>query len=345
MKGVLLVNIGTPDTPEPKNVAKYLRQFLMDEEVMNIPYLLRWFLVNGIIVPFRRHHSARLYKSIWMDGDSPLRLHLAELTHLVKSFTLDKKIIVRYGMRYGNPSLSERIDKMHQKGVKDLLVILLYPQQTGSTVLSSFKYVEDTIQNKHYDINSSYIYAFYQDELYQECILKSVKESLFDSEKHSRLLFTYHGVPISHLPCPKQVANRCNDNWYGCIWKGEKYENCYRYQCYKSTEELAEKLDLQANSYETVFQSRLGKGTWLKPYFSERLQELPAENVKDIAVIAPSFTQDCLETLHEIKTEGQAIFRQAGGKEYVYIPCLNDNEDWAFVISQWINCWSYNSKY
>lgn len=345
MKGVLLVNIGTPDTAQTKDVAKYLRQFLMDEEVLKLPYPLRWMFVNGIIVPFRAHKSAKLYETIWKNGDSPLRLHLAELTHLVKSFTIDKKIVIRYGMRYGKPSLSESIDKMHAKGVKDLLVILLFPQQTGSTVFSSFKHIEGTIQGKKYEMNSSYIYAFYQDEFYQDCIVKTIEESLYSKDEYDRLLFAYHGVPLSHLPCPRSIAQKCNEKWYGCIWKGEKYENCYRYQCYRSTKLIAEKLELQSSRYETVFQSRLGKGAWLKPYLSKRLQQLPIENAKDIAIIAPSFTQDCLETLHEIKNEGQNIFREAGGNHFLYIPSLNDNEDWAFVISQWINSWSYNSKY
>ncbi|MGL4779227.1 MAG: ferrochelatase [Bacteroidales bacterium] len=345
MKGVLLVNIGTPDSPQPKDVAKYLRQFLMDEEVIKLPYPLRWLLVNGIIVPFRSHKSAALYESIWADNDSPLRLHLAELTHLIKSFTSNKKIVIRYGMRYGQPSLEKTIDQMYAKGVKDLLVILLFPQQTGSTVFSSFKHIEDLIQDKKYDINSSYIYAFYQDEFYQNCLVKSITDSLYNKNEYAKLLFTYHGTPLSHLPCPQNIAYKCNEKWYGCIWKGARYENCYRYQCYESTKKIIEKLDLKSTEYETVFQSRLGKGSWLKPYLNNRLKELPTEDIRDIAIIAPSFTQDCLETLYEIKKEGQMIFQEAGGNRFLYLPCLNDNEDWAFVISQWINCWSYNSKY
>ncbi|MGL5789991.1 MAG: ferrochelatase [Bacteroidales bacterium] len=345
MKGVLLVNIGTPDSPKSKDVAKYLKQFLMDEEVIRLPYPLRWLLVNGIIVPFRSQKSAKLYQSIWENNNSPLRLHLAELTHLVKSFTVDKKIVIRYAMRYGQPTLEECIDKMHAKGINDLLVILMFPQQTGSTVFSSFKYIEDLISTKKYNIESSYIYAFYQDEFYQDCLVKSINNSLYDKENYNKLLFTYHGVPLSHLPCPHSIAHKCNEKWYGCIWKGERHENCYRYQCYETTKKITDKLDLSSTEYETVFQSRLGKSSWLKPYLNSRLKELPEENIRDIAIIAPSFTQDCLETLHEIKKEGQTVFQKAGGNNYLYIPCLNDDEDWAFVISQWINCWSYNSKY
>lgn len=343
MKAVVFINIGSPDFPEPKAVGKYLRQFLMDKYVMNIPLPIRYLLVNGIIVPFRKNHSAALYQSIWTTEGSPLKVIQNQLMDSVRKLVSSEEVIITQAMRYANPSIENTIRDLAEKNVTDLLFILLYPQNTASTVKTAKEEILKNLNKCLPSANSTFIDSFYENPDYLSCIASSVKEAMAGIQESPKLIFTYHGIPVTHLPCPSETARKCNAEWNGCIWHNPEHKTCYRYQCFRTTEILADILQLKPDSYKHFFQSRLGKGEWLKPYLCEEIKQLPANGIKKVMMIAPSFIIDCLETNYEIREETKNIFLKHGGSDFFYVSCLNDRPDWSFVISQWIKCWLNNS--
>lgn len=342
MKGVVLVNIGSPDAPDSRSAASYLRQFLMDGEVMRMPYLFRHLLVNGIIVPFRKNHTASLYQEVWTTEGAPLKVYQNRLALKLTKLTDPEQVFITQAMRYGQPDINHALSDLKERGITEILFILLYPQNTGSTVASARKAITKAIQHQYSEASFSFIDSFYDNKDYQSCLINEIQETQAKNPDYDKLLFTYHGVPISHLPCPGALAKKCNAGWTGCLWKDKAHQSCYRYQCYQQTVQICQSAGFETEKTEVVFQSRLGKGEWLKPYLSERIVELPAEGTTKVAVIAPSFPVDCLETLHEIKEEAKKSFFESGGSSFLYISCLNDREEWCNVLSHWINCWLNN---
>ena len=327
-----MVNIGSPASPRKKEVASYLRRFLSDGCVMRMPWLIRKILVNCIIVPSRASHSASLYERIW-DGESfPLIRNTEKFERKVRE-RLRKSghdTMVRTAMRYGSPSIKDTVKEMAAAGVTELLLIPLYPHFAISTVVSTVNETKRALK-RHKRVRLDIYPPFYDLPAYVDVMASRMREA------DGMTIFSFHGLPLSHMPCDGKCAEECNETkWRGCIDK-KRHDDCYRLQCYEGAAAIASKAGI--DDYEVAFQSRLGHGMWLKPALDDTMARLRDENVKALSVVAPSFTADCLETLWEIDAQAREIFESSGG-ELHYIPCLNDDDRWCDALAGEIASWS-----
>ncbi|MFV0148197.1 ferrochelatase [Empedobacter falsenii] len=325
-KGILLVNLGSPDSTEVEDVRRYLREFLMDGKVIDSPWLIRKMIVELFILPKRPIQSAEAYKKIWTKDGSPLIIYSKILQQKVQE-QLD--FPVGLAMRYKNPSIEFGLQELYDKGVRDILVVPLYPQYTMSTTETVADKVLEVQKKKFKDVKVNFLKAFYKHPDYIKVLGDSIKENL--PENYDKLLFSYHGIPERHDKKALRAA------------KVSKLPiETYRNQCLETTELVAEYLQLPKDKYYTSFQSRLGKDPWIKPYTDETLEHFPEEGVKNLAVCTPAFVADCLETLEEISMEGKEEFLKAGGEQFTYIPCLNDRQDWIDTLVKWFQGWENN---
>lgn len=313
--GILLANLGTPDAPTAKALRPYLRQFLSDRRIVEIPRLIWWLILNCIILVVRPRKSTEKYASVWTKEGSPLLMHAQKQATLLRGFLGQKiksPVAVELGMSYGNPSMASAIEKLKAQHCDRILVFPLYPQYAASSTASALDAVWRVLLKtrnmpairtiKHYHDHPAYIAALAQ----------SVREHWrINGGKPSKLVMSFHGVPKFHL---------MNGDPYHC-------------ECYKTARLLAEALELSKDEYMVAFQSRFGKQEWLKPYLANTLEDLGKAQTKRIDVICPGFSSDCLETLEEIAMEGKHIFQSHGGGEYHYIPALNENEAWIHAMS------------
>lgn len=334
MKGILLVNLGSPESPKPKDVKKYLGEFLMDERVIDIPYVFRWLLVKGIIVNTRAKKSAAAYQKIWTKEGSPLVVISQKMTDRLKDVL---NCPVELGMRYGAPSIKKGLEKLYEQGVNEVLMIPLYPQfamSTTETVIEKAKEVIGQFEGMTMEV----LPAFYKDESYLTAISKQM-ESEITNEDYDYFLFSYHGLPERHIKKSDVTQSHCKIDASCCQTPSEAHEFCYRHQAYKSTAEIAKRLGLKEGRYSTSFQSRLGRDPWLQPYTDETLVNLAKNGKKNIKVVAPSFVADCLETLEEMDMENREVFLESGGEKYQFISCLNENKNWIDVLKKWSVEW------
>lgn len=321
--GVLLINLGTPDNPSVKAVRKYLREFLMDERIIDLPFYKRWLLVNLIIVPFRASKSARSYAKLWDTHGSPLLAHSLAINEKLQK-ALGKDWFVVLSMRYGKPGISNALDKIISQKVKRIIVLPLFPQYAPATTGSALKAVINCINERKDAPAISYIKYFFDHQLYIKALVAQGKDYL-EHEKYDHVLFSFHGLPerqiLKNAPGPE-----CNLSSTCCTTFHNGNELCYRAQCYATARLLAKSLSLTSDDYTISFQSRLGKGSWLKPYTSEKAGELPDKGKKRVLVFSPSFTVDCLETTIELGQEYKDIFIAAGGKRWDVVRSLNDGK-------------------
>src|SRR5688572_27382144 len=323
--GVLLTNIGTPDEPTPEALARYLRQFLMDEYVLDMPFIKRWLLVNRVIVPRRKHYSAEHYQQIQMEEGSPLlvytRRFAAGLAH-----ELSDDYAIEIGMRYGNPSIQAGLANLKKAGIDRIVAVPLYPQYTQSSFQTAVAETKKQAKKLGLIDKLKFVDPFYVDAGFIEAWAQIVREH-FETHSADHLLFSYHGVPVRHI---KQLdtAGHCQNNDTCCAQIGSANQNCYRAQCHATSRAVASNLDLKPDEFTTCFQSQFGKDEWIGPSFENLLVELPKRGIKSIAVACPSFVADCLETLEEIGIRGREEFREAGGEELTLIPCVNDHPLW-----------------
>lgn len=332
MQGVLLVNLGSPQSPEVKDVKRYLNQFLMDGNVIDIPYLLRLFLVRGIIVPKRSANSAKLYQKIWTEEGSPLIVNSKKLANKVKTKISTPLVLA---MRYGDPSVKSGLLELNDAGVNDVLVVPLYPQYARSTTQTVIDEVEKVKAKVFPHMKASYLSPFYNNDEYIKTLANSVGSKLKE-EKPDHLLFSYHGLPERHLKKADPTGSHCLQSNDCCSTPNEAHTTCYRHQCFKTTELVAKELGLKKEDYSISFQSRLGKDPWMQPYTTDKVKELADEGTKNLAVVTPAFVSDCLETIEEIGMEAKDEFIQAGGNHFTRIECINDNEDWADLLGTWL---------
>ena len=334
-KGVLLVNLGSPDSTDPKDVKKYLDEFLMDPRVIDVPYWARTLLVRGIILNSRPKKSAAAYKKIWWEEGSPL---------IVLSERVQKKVQenidfpVGLAMRYGSMTIQKGMQALVDQGVTDLLVIPLYPQFAMATTETINVKVEELRQAHFPMLNVTSLPAFYNKEHYIKVLANSIANGL-NGVDYEHLLFSYHGVPERHIRKSDITKSHCKIDGSCCNTPSKAHEFCYRHQCLETTKKVAEFLNLEPGTYSTSFQSRLGFDPWLRPYTDRTIEKLGLEGTKKMAIVTPAFVSDCLETLEEIAMEGEEIFHEVGGQDFTVIPCLNDNDDWAKLLSDWINEW------
>lgn len=335
-KGVLLVNLGSPDSPEPKDVKKYLGEFLMDERVIDVPLWARNLLVKGIILNTRPKASAAAYKKIWWEEGSPLIVISERLKSKVQK---QVDFPVALAMRYGSMTIKKGLQELVDKGVDEVFLIPLYPQFAMATTETILVLAED-IRKEHFpDLKISDLPAFYNDDDYIEVLSNSIKKNL-EGKNYDHLLFSYHGVPERHIRKRDITKSHCKIDGSCCVTPSPAHEFCYRHQCLEVTRLVAKKLNLKDNTYSSSFQSRLGFDPWLLPYTDRTIERLGKEGLKNMAIATPAFVSDCLETLEEIAMEGEEIFHEMGGKEFTTVPCLNDDDEWVALLAKWIKNWS-----
>ena len=334
-KGILLVNLGSPDSPEPKDVKKYLGEFLMDERVIDIPFIARAALVKGIILKTRPKASAKAYKKIWWDEGSPL-IVLSE--RLQKKLQKETTMPVALAMRYGSLTIKKGLQELVDKGVDEVLLFPLYPQFAMATTETITVLAEALRQEYFPNLKIESVPAFYNKPDYIEVLSNAIKQHL-EGKKYDHLLFSYHGVPERHIRKSDVTKSHCKIDGSCCVTPSKAHEFCYRHQCLEVTRLVGEKLKLKEGTFSTSFQSRLGFDPWLQPYTDRTIERLGKQGIKNMAIVTPAFVSDCLETLEEIAMEGEEIFHEMGGKEFTTIPCLNDDDAWVNLLSKWIHTW------
>ena len=336
MKGVLLVNLGSPKSPTPKDVKPYLEEFLMDERVIDVPKWFRSFLVKGIILKTRPKKSAKAYQKIWWEEGSPL-IVLSERLH--EKVVKKTSVPISLAMRYGQPSIALGLEELHQKEVDEVLIIPLYPQHAMATTETILVLAEEIRAAQYPKMCFTHLPAFYNHADYIRVLSHSIQEYLQD-KPWEHLLFSYHGVPERHIrksditKCHCKIDNSC------CQTKSDAHAYCYRHQCYETTRQVAEYLELRPGSFSTSFQSRLAGDKWLQPYTDKTVEKFAKTGTKNLAVVTPAFISDCLETLEEIGMEAKEDFKEKGGDEMHVVPCINDRDDWVNVLSRWIDEWA-----
>jgi len=322
--GVLIVNLGTPDSPKISDVRKYLREFLMDGRVIDIPFLPRWMLVNLIIAPFRAPKSAKVYGELWTENGSPLMFY-GQHTEKKLQELLGDDYVVKLGMRYQNPGIREALDQLSQNPLKKLIVLPLFPQYASATTGSVHQKVMDIVSGWNIIPEVRFLDAYFTHPLFIKAFVERAKETLKDKE-YDYMLFSYHGLP------ERQIYKGSFENYCQlgecCNTYHAKNRYCYRAQCYETSRILANELNIPIDKYKVVFQSRLGKDPWIQPYAEEVIRSLPAGGHKKVAVMVPSFVADCLETNIEVGKEFKEFFLDAGGGEWIFIESLNDSDTW-----------------
>ena len=327
--GVLLTNIGTPDEATPEAVGRYLREFLMDEYVLDMPFLKRWLLVNWIIVPRRKHDSAKHYQEIDTEDGSVLMFHSKRFAEGLSAELAkrDGDYVVEIGMRYGNPSISSGLSKLKASKVDRIVVLPLYPQYTQSSFVTAVVEAKKRAGELGIEDQLSFVDPFYDDAGFIKAWAQRVAEHVGDREL-DHVVFTYHGIPTRHIRKMDPSGRHCLGSPDCCAELGEVNQNCYRAQCFATSRAIAHELGLEADRHTTCFQSQFGRDEWIGPSLDDLLGELPGRGLKRVAILSPSFVADCLETVEEIGIRGREDFKQAGGEELILVPCLNSDPAW-----------------
>ena len=326
-----MINLGSPDSTSIKDVRKYLDEFLMDERVIGKSYWFRWFLVKVIILNTRPRKSAKAYKKIWWKEGSPLIVLSKRLFDKVTKLV---KFPVALAMRYGSISIFKGLKELDDKGVKNITVLPLYPHYAMSSYETVVEKVKDEVKTNFPHLKIKTVEPFYNDKKYIDLLCKKIKSTISKIE-YDHILFSYHGIPISHLKISDPTNSHCYKVKDCCNNHSDAHKFCYKHQVLETTELVIKKLKIDKNKYSNAFQSRLPNEAWLKPYTDDELVRLAKQGKKKLVIVTPAFVTDCLETLEEIAMEGKEEFLEAGGESYHYVPCLNDDDDWAKLISKW----------
>ena len=312
--GILLINLGTPDAPTPKSVRPYLKEFLSDPRVVEIPRLLWWPILNGIILNVRPKKSAAKYATIWTKEGSPLRVHTEKQAALLQGYLGERTnapLVVDFAMRYGNPSIPSVLRRLKEQNCQRILIVPMYPQYAASSSATAFDVVFDERQRMRNTPALRTIRNYHDHPGYIKALANNINEYWMKNDRPDKLVMSFHGVPRYTLE------------------RGDPY-HC---ECQKTGRLLAQQLGLKPDQYQVSFQSRFGKAEWIKPYTTATLEELGKKNTRRVDVVCPGFVADCLETLEEIAQEGKEDFQHAGGGEYHYIPCLNERNDWMHALT------------
>lgn len=309
--GVLLVNLGSPDAPTTSRVRRFLREFLGDPRVVNLPRSLWWVILNFFVLPFRPRKSAQAYRQIWTEKGSPLTLYTRQLSDKLADKIGSEQIRVDYAMRYGKPTLADKLHALKAQQVDQIVLLPLYPQYSSTTTASVYDAVDDVIRPWRHIPGLHFISDYHDNEAYIAALAESIKKFWHTHGRNELLLMSFHGLPA----------------------KLTEWGDPYYHQCQKTAALIAEHLALHENQWKLVFQSRFGKAEWLKPYCVEVLQDLPQQGCKEVDIVCPGFAVDCLETLEEIALANKELFLEAGGKSYRYIPALNDSDEHVEVVT------------
>ncbi|MDH5358220.1 MAG: ferrochelatase [Gammaproteobacteria bacterium] len=330
-RAVLLANLGSPDTPNTKAVRRYLNQFLMDRYVIQLPWVLRRLIVSLFVLPSRPKASAEAYQKVWLPEGSPLVVLSERLKDKLQTL-IDMPVAM--AMRYGNPSIESQILTLaKQPNLEEILLIPLYPHFADSTVTTCVEQTKAVIKKHQLALKLTVLPPFYEQPDYISALVNSAEPYL--EQPYDHILFSYHGLPESHITQLDKSGNHCLKLDDCCQRPHEAHKTCYRHQVLRTTQCFADKAKLSPDKYSVTFQSRLGRAKWLTPNTEDRLRELAASGAKNVLVICPAFVTDCLETLEEIELRGLEVFEQAGGDSLTLIPCLNDHPEWIEVLATW----------
>ena len=328
--GVLIVNLGTPSSPDTRSVRRYLKQFLSDPAVITLPGWARWLLLRLIILPFRSPKSAKAYRSIWTESGSPLLVYSQAFTEKLQQ-SLGDTVEVVLAMRYGEPSILSGLQQL--SACDEIIVIPMYPQFANATTQSTIDEVERCAQQLGVTERLQWIRDFYHQPGFAKAFASNIS-TVLAKDPTAYLLMSYHGLPKSHLPSACH-ARTCYQKTLPC----EDHDGmaaCYRVQCFHSSRAIAAVLGLNKEDYGVSFQSRLGTNAWIQPYTDKVLQSLFEKGVRRLAVACPAFVTDCIETLEEIEMELKEQWIEMGGESLSLIPCLNDSQGWVDTVSEWI---------
>jgi protoporphyrin/coproporphyrin ferrochelatase len=329
-KGLLLVNLGTPEAPEPGPVRRYLREFLSDPRVLDIHPVGRWMLLNLVILPFRPARSAEAYQKVWMKEGSPLLVHGRALASAVAG-KLAGEYEVELAMRYGNPSLPDAVRALRARGVSEFIVLPLYPQEATSSSSSTRARIYEVLEAA-WDVSPVKALPAFHDAPGFLDAFAAVARPVIAGARADHVLFSYHGLPERHMRKSDPSGQHCLASAGCCDVLTAVNRNCYRAQCFATTRALVERLGLPAGGYTTSFQSRLGRTPWVKPYTDLVLPELAQKGVRRLAVMCPAFVADCLETLEEIGLRAREQFLGCGGESLTLVPSLNAHPAWVDAV-------------
>ena len=320
--GVLMMNIGTPDEPSVDSVREYLREFLLDPDVIDIPAPLRHLIVRGIILRTRPRKIAPNYRSIWMEEGSPLRVYTQRMAS-----SLEEKIAIpcEVGMRYGNPSIEQALRNLRKRGVDRVLLAPLFPHHAQATTESSLKHAYKQLQKMQWYPETSELGHFENNPSFITPLKNSIRPHI-DEETH--LLFSYHGLPLSHIYRADKSGSHCQKVGECCSIPTEANSSCYAHHCTMTTLAVVEALGLSDKDWSQSYQSRIGPVKWLRPSTKEKVDQLVRQGIKNLVIVSPAFLADGLETLEELNMEIREQFMEAGGEEMHLVRCLNDNPDW-----------------
>jgi len=338
---VLLLNLGSPDSTSIPDVRRYLREFLWDERVLDTPAPLRWFVLNAFILPFRPKRTAAAYARVWTPAGSPLVATSRRVREKVQAGLGDSSdspgATVALAMRYGEPAIQRVVAELKNARPSRVLVIPLYPHYAMSSYETAAVLAAQELAAQLPGVPVDTFPPFFDDPAYLDALAESARpllEPAFD-----RVLFSYHGLPFRHLQKSDPSRAHCLSRPDCCDGCHPAHATCYRHQCLRATDLVAARLGLPREKYEVSFQSRLGRDPWLTPFTDHRLTALPAEGVKRLVVLCPSFVSDCLETLEEIAIEGRESFLHAGGESFTLVPCLNEHPAWIAFLRDKIRAW------
>jgi protoporphyrin/coproporphyrin ferrochelatase len=327
------MNLGSPDSTAVPEVRKYLNEFLTDKRVID-SWPVRNLLVRTVIVPARAPKSAEAYRTIWTRDGSPLVQITRELAQKLQERIPEP---VTIAMRYGNPSMAASYETLLKlnPGLEEVLAIPLYPHYAMSSYETAVEHAREVHQKKKYGFKLKFLPPFFRDPKYIHAMAENMRPYLQKGFDH--LLFSFHGIPERHLRKSDPTHSHCLQSPDCCSVDSIAHSTCYRHQCLQTMQAVVAELNIPKEKFSFSFQSRLLKDPWLKPYTDFRLQEMPAEGIKNLLVICPAFVSDCLETLEEIEIRGKESFLESGGKEYAMIPCLNTHPLWVQALAEWIS--------
>ncbi|MCE7061733.1 ferrochelatase [Dyadobacter sp. CY343] len=331
--GVLIVNLGTPDSPSVPDVRKYLREFLMDERVIDIPYLNRWFLINLIIAPFRAPKSAKVYKELWRPDGSPLKIYGYSVKEKLQK-ALGDEYVVELAMRYQSPSIEGALKELRKECFSEIIVVPFFPQYASASTGSVYKEVMRVVQDWEVLPEIRFVNRFLDHPKFIQGFADLAKKYMAQ-RKYDHFVFSYHGLPERQITKGDVTGSFCQ---FGacCNQLDHRNQHCYRAQCFETTRLLVKALDLQEGTYTTCFQSRLGKTPWIKPYTDEVIPELTKKGVKNVLAFSPSFVADCLETTIEVGEEYKELFEKEGGQHWQLVESLNDSDIWIETLEDLI---------
>ena len=329
--GLVLMNLGTPDSTSTADVRRYLREFLSDPRVIDINPVGRWLLLNLIILPFRPKQSAHAYRQVWTERGSPLLYHGEDLVGKVQA-RLGTDVPVVLAMRYGSPSVESAVAELRRQGVDRIVLFPLFPQFSTAAWGSAVAHVYETLSRGWNTSTLHVVPPFYEEPAFLRALTAATRAKL-DEMQPDLVMMSFHGVPVRHCEKSADAPGLCTVKPDCCERIVEANRNCYRAQCMATARGLARELELADGTWEVTFQSRLGRTPWIRPYTDERLRELAKGGVKKrIAILSPAFVADCLETLEELAIRNAADFRAAGGEELRLIPSLNSHDAWADAV-------------